>query len=88
LAISFIVCEDADIPGAVAAGIKGRFHNAGQVCLAAKRFIMVEKIADEFEHLFLESARALRVGDPLDPASDLGPIARVDLCDSLHEQVT
>jgi succinate-semialdehyde dehydrogenase len=84
---AFIVCEDADIPRAVAAGIKGRFHNAGQVCLAAKRFILVEKIADEFEHLFLESARALRVGDPLDPASDMGPMARVDLRDSLHEQV-
>ena len=56
---AFIVCEDADIPRAVAAGIKGRFHNAGQVCLAAKRFILVENIADEFEHLFLESARAV-----------------------------
>ncbi len=84
---AFIVCEDADIPKAVAAGIKGRFHNAGQVCLAAKRFILVEKIADEFEHLFLERAKALRVGDPLDPASDMGPMARVDLRDSLHEQV-
>jgi succinate-semialdehyde dehydrogenase len=84
---AFIVCEDADIPRAVAAGIKGRFHNAGQVCLAAKRFILVEKIADEFEHLFLESARVLRAGDPLDPASDMGPMARVDLRDSLHEQV-
>jgi succinate-semialdehyde dehydrogenase len=84
---AFIVCEDADIPRAVAAGIKGRFHNAGQVCLAAKRFILVEKIADEFEHLFLERARSLRVGDPLDPASDMGPMARVDLRDSLHEQV-
>src|SRR5271157_1385306 len=84
---AFIVCEDADIPRAVAAGIKGRFHNAGQVCLAAKRFILVEKIADEFEDLFLKSARALRVGDPLDPASDMGPMARIDLRDSLHEQV-
>ncbi len=54
---AFIVCDDADIPKAVAAGIRGRFHNAGQVCLAAKRFILVEKIADEFEHLFLERAR-------------------------------
>jgi acyl-CoA reductase-like NAD-dependent aldehyde dehydrogenase len=84
---AFIVCEDADLPKAVAAGIKGRFHNAGQVCLAAKRFILVEKIADEFEHSFLEGAKALRVGDPLDPASDMGPMARVDLRDSLHEQV-
>jgi acyl-CoA reductase-like NAD-dependent aldehyde dehydrogenase len=84
---AFIVCEDADIPGAVAAGIKGRFHNAGQVCLAAKRFILVEKIADEFEHLFLAGTKALRAGDPLDPASDMGPMARVDLRDGLHEQV-
>jgi succinate-semialdehyde dehydrogenase len=84
---AFIVCEDADLPRAVAAGIKGRFHNAGQVCLAAKRFILVEKIADEFEHQFLERAKALRVGDPLDPVSDMGPMARVDLRDSLHEQV-
>jgi acyl-CoA reductase-like NAD-dependent aldehyde dehydrogenase len=84
---AFIVCEDADLPGAVAAGIKGRFHNAGQVCLAAKRFILVEKIADEFEHRFLEATKALRVGDPMDPASNLGPMARADLRDSLHEQV-
>jgi succinate-semialdehyde dehydrogenase len=84
---AFIVCEDADIPKAVAAGIRGRFHNAGQVCLAAKRFILVEKIADEFEHLFLERAKTLRAGDPLDPASDMGPMARVDLRDSLHQQV-
>jgi acyl-CoA reductase-like NAD-dependent aldehyde dehydrogenase len=84
---AFIVCEDADIPKAVEAGIRGRFHNAGQVCLAAKRFILVNKIADEFEHLFLERAKALRAGNPLDRASDLGPMARVDLRDSLHEQV-
>src|SRR5262245_28674891 len=84
---AFTVCEDADIPGAVAAGIKGRFHNAGQVCLAAKRFILVEKIADEFEQLFVEAARKLRAGDPLDPASAMGPMARVDLRDSLHDQV-
>jgi succinate-semialdehyde dehydrogenase len=84
---AFIVCEDADIPKAVAAGIYGRFHNAGQVCLAAKRFILVEKIADEFENLFVEAAKALRVGDPFDSAVQMGPMARVDLRDSLHKQV-
>src|SRR5215470_14323182 len=84
---AFIVCEDADIPKAVAAGIRGRFHNAGQVCLAAKRFILVEKIADEFEHSFVEAAKKLRAGDPLDPASAMGPMARVDLRDGLHKQV-
>jgi acyl-CoA reductase-like NAD-dependent aldehyde dehydrogenase len=84
---AFIVCEDADIPKAVEAGIRGRFHNAGQVCLAAKRFILVEKIANEFETLFVEKTRAIRVGDPMDPAIRMGPMARVDLRDSLHKQV-
>jgi acyl-CoA reductase-like NAD-dependent aldehyde dehydrogenase len=84
---AFIVCEDADIPRAVEAGIRGRFHNAGQVCLAAKRFILLEKIADEFEHLFVEAARSLRVGNPFDPATQMGPMARADLRDSLHQQV-
>jgi acyl-CoA reductase-like NAD-dependent aldehyde dehydrogenase len=84
---AFIVLEDADIPAAVAAGIKGRFHNAGQVCLAAKRFILVEKIADEFERLFVEATKAIRVGDPFDPAINMGPMARADLRDSLHKQV-
>src|SRR5262245_61576356 len=84
---AFIVCEDADIPNAVAAGIRGRFHNAGQVCLAAKRFILVGMIADEFERSFVEAARSLRVGDPFDPAMEMGPMARADLRDSLHEQV-
>jgi succinate-semialdehyde dehydrogenase len=84
---AFIVCEDADIPKAVAAGIRGRFHNAGQVCLAAKRFILVGKSADEFEHSFVEAAKSLRVGDPFNSTTDLGPMARTDLCDSLHKQV-
>src|SRR5262247_2491617 len=84
---AFIVCEDGDIPKAVEAGIRGRFHNAGQVCLAAKRFILLEKIADEFEHLFVEAAKSIRVGNPLDPAMQMGPMARADLRDSLHRQV-
>jgi succinate-semialdehyde dehydrogenase len=84
---AFIVCEDADIPKAVAAGIRGRFHNAGQVCLAAKRFILVGKIADEFERTFVDAAKALRVGDPFNSSMDLGPMARGDLRDGLHQQV-
>src|SRR5215813_8731396 len=79
---AFIVCEDADIPKAVAAGIKGRFSNAGQICLAAKRFILVEKIADEFEHLFVEAAKSIRVGDPMNSATQMGPMALVVLRDS------
>jgi acyl-CoA reductase-like NAD-dependent aldehyde dehydrogenase len=84
---AFIVCEDADLPKAVEAGIKGRFHNAGQVCLAAKRFILIEEIAEEFERLFVEAAKSIEVGDPFDPAMQMGPMARADLRDSLHKQV-
>jgi succinate-semialdehyde dehydrogenase len=84
---AFVVLEDADIPKAVAAGIKGRFSNAGQVCLAAKRFILVGTIADEFEEKFVNAAKAIRIGDPMDPATQMGPLARADLRDSLHKQV-
>jgi len=84
---AFIVCGDADIPKAVAAGIRGRFHNAGQVCLAAKRFILVEEIADEFEHRFVEATKSIKVGDPFDPGVQMGPMARVDLRKSLDQQV-
>jgi succinate-semialdehyde dehydrogenase len=84
---AFIVCDDADIPKAVEAGIKGRFHNAGQVCLAAKRFILVEDIADEFERRFVEATKSIKVGDPFNPAMQMGPMARTDLRDSLHKQV-
>jgi acyl-CoA reductase-like NAD-dependent aldehyde dehydrogenase len=84
---AFIVLEDADIPRAVAAGIKGRFGNAGQVCLAAKRFILVGRISEEFEEQFVNAAQAIRVGDPMDPATQMGPLARADLRDGLHKQV-
>jgi acyl-CoA reductase-like NAD-dependent aldehyde dehydrogenase len=84
---AFIVLEDADIPRAVAAGIKGRFSNAGQVCLAAKRFILTEKIADAFEEQFVNATQAIKVGDPMDGATQMGPMARADLRDSLHKQV-
>jgi succinate-semialdehyde dehydrogenase len=84
---AFIVCKDADISKAVAAGITSRFSNAGQVCLAAKRFILVDEIADEFERQFVDAAKAIRVGNPTDSATQMGPMARVDLRDSLHRQV-
>lgn len=84
---AFIVCNDADIPKAVAAGIASRFANAGQVCLAAKRFILLPEIADEFEARFVEATKAIRVGDPTDPAIQMGPMARTDLRDGLHRQI-
>jgi succinate-semialdehyde dehydrogenase len=84
---AFIVLEDADIPKAVATGIKGRFSNAGQVCLAAKRFILVGSIADEFEEKFVKAAQEIKVGNPMDPGTQMGPMARADLRDSLDKQV-
>ena len=84
---AFIVLADADLDAAVAAGIKARFQNAGQVCLAAKRFILEAPIADAFTAKFVEAAGRLVVGDPLDEATDLGPIARDDLRHGLHKQV-
>ena len=83
----FIVLADADIDAAVKAGVKSRYANAGQVCIAAKRFILEAGIAEEFTTKFVEAAKALRVGDPLDETTDVGPMARADLRDELHKQV-
>jgi succinate-semialdehyde dehydrogenase len=84
----FIVLADADIDKAVAVGIIARFSNSGQVCLAAKRFILEEPIAEQFTKKFVESARKLKTGDPLDPATNIGPQAREDLRAGIHDQVT
>lgn len=84
---AFIVLEDADLDAAVSAAVRGRFTNCGQVCLAAKRFIVVESVRREFEGRLAEAISALRVGDPLDPATQLGPLAREDLRKTLDRQV-
>ncbi len=84
---AFVVLADANIDLAVKAGIEARFQNAGQVCLAAKRFILERPIAEEFTRKFVAAARQMKVGDPRDPATVLGPMARKDLRDELHEQV-
>lgn len=83
----FIVLADADLDKAVEVGVNARFQNAGQVCLAAKRFILERPVAEEFTRKFVEAAAAVRAGDPLDPATTIGPIARGDLRDELHSQV-
>ncbi len=83
----FIVLADADVERAVENGIKARYSNAGQVCLAAKRFILEAPIAEEFTARFVEAAGKLVVGDPTDEATDYGPIARADLREGLHQQV-
>jgi acyl-CoA reductase-like NAD-dependent aldehyde dehydrogenase len=84
---AFIVLDDADVPAAVGAALKARFANCGQVCLAAKRFIVTPRVAREFEQLLAEAARRLRPGDPLDRATKLGPLARDDLRVALFTQV-
>jgi succinate-semialdehyde dehydrogenase/glutarate-semialdehyde dehydrogenase len=84
----FIVLEDADLEKAAAAAVKGRFINAGQSCVNAKRFIIVESVAERFTDLFVAKAAALRLGDPLNPAIEIGPLARANLRDQLHRQVT
>lgn len=83
----FIVLEDADIDRAVEVGIVGRFQNSGQSCIAAKRFIVVDSVYEEFERKFVDRASQLKVGDPMEPDVYVGPLARVDLRDGLHDQV-
>ena len=84
----FIVLEDADIKTAAAVACRARNQNNGQSCIAAKRFIVVDSVADEFESLFAAAVAALKVGDPMDRGVQVGPLARADLVDDLERQVT
>ncbi len=84
---AFIVLEDADIDQAVEVGIVARFQNSGQSCIAAKRFIVLESVYEEFEKKFVDKAGRLKMGDPSEPGVYIGPLARVDLRDGLHDQV-
>lgn len=83
----FIVLADADLDAAVASAVTGRYQNSGQVCMAAKRFIIQESIADAFEARFSAAVQALKVGDPLLEETYIGPMARYDLRDELDHQV-
>lgn len=83
----FVVLEDADVEKAALTGVKARYQNAGQSCIAAKRFILVDSIADRFLERFKSEAEQLRPGDPMQPETRLGPLARANLRDELHEQV-
>ncbi len=83
----FIVLEDADLEAAVAVGLTSRFLNAGQSCIAAKRFILVADVADAFLERFRTAVAGLRCGDPLDEHTTLAPLARPDLRAELHRQV-
>ena len=83
----FIVLESADLETAVATATTARMLNNGQSCIAAKRFIVVEAIADKFEKLLLEKFQALKVGDPMSPDTDLGPLATPGILQELDQQV-
>ena len=85
---AFIVWEDADIDKAVQTALVARMLNCGQSCIAAKRFILLEGIYDEFVSKFTEAVRNLKSADPLDDSTQVGPLARKDLADQLHRQVT
>jgi len=83
----FIVLEDADVEQAARSAAEARLLNSGQSCIAAKRFIVVEPVADRFLDAFVAAMRARRMGDPLAPDTQIGPQARYDLRANLHRQV-
>jgi succinate-semialdehyde dehydrogenase/glutarate-semialdehyde dehydrogenase len=83
----FIVLDDADLDRAVEIGVKARMQNNGQSCIAAKRFILHASIAKDFTRRFVKAVDALTVGDPMDELTDIGPMARQDLREGVHDQV-
>lgn len=83
----FVVLDDVDVEAVAKAAATARMINAGQSCIAAKRFIVIDRIANRFVEAFAAALAALEVGDPLDPATDVGPLAREDLVTDLDEQV-
>lgn len=83
----FVVLEDADVEAAARVAVQARLVNGGQSCIAAKRFIVHEAAHDAFVEAFARGLDAVRVGDPLDEATEMGPMARADLRDELHKIV-
>ena len=84
---AYLILQDADIDRAVKQCVQGRIFNNGETCVAAKRFIPVASVYDEFREKFIAAMKDVKVGDPFDAETDLGPMAREDLRDELHEQV-
>ena len=83
----FIVMPSADLATAAATAVKARTINNGQSCIAAKRFIVHEKIASEFEKVFVEKMAALKIGDPMDPSVEIGPLATPAIAAEVDDQV-
>ncbi|MGI0118658.1 NAD-dependent succinate-semialdehyde dehydrogenase [Zooshikella sp. RANM57] len=83
----FIVCDDADLQQAVDAAVTSRCMNAGQTCIAAKRFFVMPSVADDFIQGLINRMQKLMIGDPSDDQTTLAPLARIDLRNDLHNQV-
>lgn len=84
---AFIVMDDADLDKILDKAINARYRNAGQSCIAAKRFLVQEGIYDEFLKKFTSKVKELKVGDPFDSETQIGPLARVDLAEEAEKQV-
>ena len=84
---AYVILADADMDVAVEIAVRGRLVNSGQSCIAAKRFVVVKPVRKEFERRFTEQMKAATYGNPMDEKSKIGPMARRDLRDQLHEQV-
>ena len=84
---AYLVLDDADLDVAVDTCVQGRVYNGGQTCVAAKRFVVTEKNYEAFKERYVARMQSLKAGDPTQEGSNLGPMARVDLRDDLHEQV-
>jgi succinate-semialdehyde dehydrogenase/glutarate-semialdehyde dehydrogenase len=84
---AFIVLEDADIDAAIPIAVNARMQNAGQSCIAAKRFLVHRNVYNEFLAKYIKAIEELKVGDPMDEATDMGPLARVDLAEDIEKQV-
>jgi succinate-semialdehyde dehydrogenase/glutarate-semialdehyde dehydrogenase len=83
----FIVMPSADLPAAIATAVRARTINNGQSCIAAKRFILADAIAGEFERRFVAGMEALKVGDPMDESTNVGPLATAQVLEDLDRQV-
>ena len=84
---AFIVMPSADLARALSTAVKARTINTGQSCIAAKRFIIADEIYERFLEQFVERMRALKIGDPMDPQSELGPLATEQILQGVHDQV-
>jgi len=84
---AFIVMPSADFESALSTAVKARTLNAGQSCIAAKRFMIADEIYDEFVDQFVARMRALKVGDPMEEATEIGPLATEQILQGVHDQV-